>query len=148
MPPPGIEAAIGRTPGDAHLPAGNQLPMWSVGLHSQLEGRGPPGSTSHHVGQGALMKLLVSGYDYPNAPAILVPGVGHTSQNAKGDRLKSSRTTDRGVPTTARGLVARDFRELKRVYPDIPRPQLRALLQVLKATYPEIRTPPPRPVRR
>src|SRR5690554_1519400 len=71
------------------------------------------------------MKKLVKNYDPKTAPAINVPRRGHTigrssvgvvSRNIKGIK-------------NARRLLARDLRELRRVYPDIPSSALRELIK-------------------
>jgi len=67
------------------------------------------------------------------APAILVPKVGHTVGHPT--RGIVSRST-KGI-TSARQLLARDIRELKRVYPDIPRSQLEKLIEMNKKMYPQ-----------
>ena len=77
------------------------------------------------------MKKLVDGYDPETAPAILVDKVGHT---VKGPRGIVSRKTE-GI-TNVRQLIARDIKELRRVYPDIPNSQLQKLIQMNKEMYP------------
>jgi len=45
-----------------------------------------------------------------------------------------------GLPfTNARDLVARDIKELRRVYPDIPNQKLQELIRMNKEMYPELR---------
>jgi RHS repeat-associated protein len=90
---------------------------------------------AHHVGQGVLMNKFakVDGYDYAKAPAILVPSSGHTSIDPiSGSRLS---TNTKGI-NNARDLLARDVRELKRVYPDIPISKLQELTELNKKMYP------------
>ena len=72
-----------------------------------------------HAGQKAVMKKLVEGYDKNTALAINVPKIGHT---IKGENGIVSRST-KGI-TRARQLLARDIRELRRVYPNIPNSKL------------------------
>ena len=91
------------------------------------------GLDSHHVGQAAVMERLVPGYNRQTAPTILVPREGHTVRNANGDIV--SRRTD-GI-NSARDLLARDIRELRRVYPQLSNSQLRALIEANKKAYPE-----------
>ena len=43
--------------------------------------------------------------------------------------------------TNARDLLARDIRELRRVYPNIPNSKLKELIDLNKKMYPEMRKP-------
>jgi len=79
------------------------------------------------------MGNLIPGYNPATAPAILVPKVGHTIRGPNG---VVSRSTE-GF-TSARDLIARDIRELRRVYPDIPNSQLQKLIQMNKNLYPSV----------
>ncbi|PIO91199.1 RHS family protein [Pseudomonas syringae] len=96
---------------------------------------------SHHVGQKNLMKDLVEGYDPATAPAMLVPRVGHTvSKEGVGIVSRSRINPNTGLPfTSARDVVARDIKELRRVYPDIPNTKLQELIKLNKSMYPEMR---------
>jgi RHS repeat-associated protein len=104
--------------------------IWRVGAYNELKGV-EVGLDAHHVGQGAVMKRLIPNYNYQNAPAILVPKVGHT----KGVGVVSTKT--KGF-TNARQVVARDIRELRRVYGShgIPNSSLQELIQLNKKMYP------------
>ena len=102
--------------------------IWEVGLHSDLKKVGN-GLNSHHVGQKAVMKKLVKGYDVEKAPAILVPEYGHVF----GKKVLSRIT--KGFNSVEQ-LLKRDFRELRRVYPDIPESALEELLELNKKMYP------------
>jgi len=110
-------------------------PKWNVASHADnknlVKGRNL-GLDSHHVGQKALMKKLVDGYDPNTAPSILVPKVGHTVK--KGNLGVVSRST-KGLDTP-RQVLARDIKELRRVYPEIPNSKLRELIDMNKALYP------------
>ena len=86
------------------------------------------------MGQKVAMKKLVDGYDPMTAPAINVPKIGHT---IKGDNGIVSRNT-KGI-TSARQLLARDIKELRRVYPDIPNSKLQELIEMNKKLYLEMR---------
>ncbi|RDU22678.1 hypothetical protein DWV06_15410 [Anaerosacchariphilus polymeriproducens] len=97
--------------------------------------KGVEGLDAHHAGQKAAMKKLVDGYDPMTAPAINVPEVGHTRKHF--ERGIVSRST-KGI-TNARQLLARDIRELRRVYPDIPNSKLQELIEMNKKLYPEMR---------
>ncbi|WP_210729181.1 RHS repeat-associated core domain-containing protein, partial [Brenneria nigrifluens] len=99
------------------------------------------GLDSHHVGQKNIMKDLVEGYDPVTAPAILVPRVGHTvSKEGVGIVSRSRINSKTGLPfDNARDVVARDIRELRRVYPDIPNSKLKELIDMNKKMYPELR---------
>ena len=44
----------------------------------------------------------------------------------------------------ARDVIARDIRELRRVYPNIPREKIKELIEMNKAMYPEVRIKVPR----
>ncbi|WP_345860731.1 hypothetical protein [Shewanella algae] len=78
------------------------------------------------------MKKFIPNYDLNKAPAILVPKVGHTLRGPNG--IVSRKTS--GIDS-ARGLIARDIKELRRVYPDIPNSQLKKLIDMNKELYPE-----------
>jgi len=84
---------------------------------------------AHHVGQRALMKKFISGYNPNTAPAILVPKQGHTL----GSGVLSRGTTDF---LNARQVHARDIFELRRVYPNIPNSSLQQLIELNKSMYP------------
>ncbi|HID4616176.1 TPA: RHS repeat-associated core domain-containing protein, partial [Pluralibacter gergoviae] len=99
------------------------------------------GLDSHHVGQKNIMKDLVEGYDPMTAPAILVPRIGHTvSKEGVGIVSRSKINPNTGLPfTNARDVLARDIRELRRVYPEIPNGKLQELIDLNKIMYPELR---------
>ena len=92
------------------------------------------GMDAHHVGQKAVMEKMVSNYDSQTAPAISVPRIGH---RFLGDEGIVSRST-KGI-SNPRQLLARDIRELRRVYPDIPNSALRELVTLNKKMYEEMR---------
>jgi hypothetical protein len=107
---------------------------WDVGEHDIIRKNAESGLTSHHVGTDKAMREFISDYDRGTAPAMLVPGKGHISR------------IDPDVPAlarkskgfdSARNVVARDIRELRRVYPDVPNSQLRKLIEMNKQKYPE-----------
>lgn len=108
----------------------NGTGKYTVGAYNEIKST-VPGLDAHHVGQKALMKDMIPGYDPATAPSILVPKVGHT---IKGPNGIVSRSTE-GL-TTPRDVLARDVRELRRVYPDVPNPQLQQLIQMNKDAYP------------
>ncbi|WP_181424404.1 RHS repeat domain-containing protein, partial [Serratia marcescens] len=117
---------------------------WDVNSHqgnkNAVKGKNL-GLDSHHVGQKNIMKDLVEGYDPATAPAMLVPRVGHTvSKEGVGIVSRSKINPSTGLPfTNARDVVARDIRELRRVYPEIPNGKLRELIDLNKKMYPELR---------
>ncbi|WP_414920732.1 RHS repeat domain-containing protein, partial [Pseudomonas sp. IT-P218] len=117
---------------------------WDVNSHqgnkSAVKGKNL-GLDSHHVGQKNLMKDLVEGYDPAAAPAMLVPRVGHTvSKEGVGILSRGGVNGKTGLPfASARDVVARDIRELRRVYPDVPNAKLQELISLNKAMYPEMR---------
>lgn len=80
------------------------------------------------------MQDFIPGYDPATAPSILVPKVGHTIRGPNGI---VSRSTE-GF-SSARDVIARDIRELRRVYPDVPNSQLQELIQLNKDLYPAVR---------
>ncbi|MFX2575393.1 RHS repeat-associated core domain-containing protein, partial [Serratia marcescens] len=110
---------------------------WDVNSHqgnkNAVKGKNL-GLDSHHVGQKNIMKDLVEGYDPATAPAMLVPRVGHTvSKEGVGIVSRSKINPSTGLPfTNARDVVARDIRELRRVYPEIPNSKLRELIDLNK----------------
>ena len=104
-----------------------------VGAYKDV--KGVEGMDAHHVGQKAVMEKMVSNYDSQTAPAISVPRMGHT--RTAGEVGIVSRHTNGFV--SARQLLARDIRELRRVYPDIPNSALRELVTLNKKMYEEMR---------
>ncbi|RCW39606.1 hypothetical protein, partial [Paenibacillus prosopidis] len=105
---------------------------YQVGAYNDI--KGVEGLDAHHVGQKALMKKLVKNYDFNTAPAINVPKLGHTRRGPNGI---VSRSTD-GI-NSPRQLLARDIKELRRVYNDIPNSALKELIKLNKKMYPEMR---------
>ncbi|WP_143706576.1 RHS repeat domain-containing protein, partial [Xenorhabdus innexi] len=117
---------------------------WAVDEYGTLRGlvKGKNlGLDAHHAGQKAIMKNLVKNYDPNTGPAILVPKSGHTI--SRGDLGVVSRSTKHPATgekfTNARDLIARDIRELRRVYPEIPNKILNDLINMNKRMYPEVR---------
>ncbi|MDY3529842.1 hypothetical protein PG593_08645 [Riemerella anatipestifer] len=126
-------AAIALTKGKATddvLKAESNL--WKVGKYSELRGT-QVGLQAHHVGQSALMKKMVKGYNHNSAPSILVPEIGHVFKGPFG-RIS---TSTKGL-TTPRQVLARDIFELRRVYgpQGIPNTSLQKLIQMNKTMYP------------
>ncbi|MEC1180000.1 RHS repeat-associated core domain-containing protein [Metasolibacillus meyeri] len=100
---------------------------YEIGIHEDLIVKGAgTGLDSHHVGQKALMKKFIPSYDELKAPAILVPREGHT-RKAVGVGIVSRSV--KGIHG-ARDLLARDIRELRRVYPDISNAKLQELINM------------------
>ena len=110
--------------------AGTGVPF-QVGLYEDLVkvNRGT-GLDAHHVGQKARISNLVANYDLNKAPAILVPASGHSSIDPVRGRLSTSAINPRTKKpfANARELLARDIRELRRGYPEIPNSQLQELI--------------------
>ncbi|KSX99773.1 hypothetical protein APT96_05055 [Proteus mirabilis] len=109
-------------------------------LRAAVKG-GNTGLDAHHAGQKAIMADLVSGYDPKTAPAILVSKSGNTvSKEGVGIVSRSKINSSTGLPfKNARELLARDIRELRRVYSDIPNSALKELIAKNKEMYPEMR---------
>jgi hypothetical protein len=110
--------------------AGVNAGKYTVGTYNEIKGT-VAGMDAHHVGQQALMKDMIPGYDAATAPAILVPKVGHTIKGPEG--IVSRSTDGLNIP---RDVLARDINELRRVYPDIPNQQLQDLIRMNKEAYP------------
>jgi hypothetical protein len=112
--------------------------VFTVGDYKSLQkAAAGSGLDAHHVGQSAVMKKFIPGYNPDTAPAILVPKFGHT----KGSGVVSRSTT--GF-TNARQVLARDIMELRRVYPDISNSELRQLIHLNRTMYPNAFYKPPR----
>ncbi|WP_210364497.1 pre-toxin TG domain-containing protein [Bacillus sp. REN3] len=105
---------------------------YQVGAYKDI--KGVEGLDAHHAGQKAAMKKLVDNYDLNTAPAINVPKVGHTIKGPNGIVSRSTKGID-----NPRQLLARDIRELRRVYNDIPNSALKELIVLNKKMYPEMR---------
>jgi len=102
--------------------------VFEVGSYNTLKGV-EAGLEAHHVGQRALMKKFIPGYNANTTPSILVPKQGHTL---------GSGVLTRGTSgfSNARQVLARDIFELKRVYPNVPNSSLQQLIQMNKTKYP------------
>ncbi|WP_180850001.1 ribonuclease YeeF family protein [Bacillus sp. UMB0893] len=105
---------------------------YQVGAYKDI--KGVEGLDAHHAGQKSAMKKLVDNYDLNTAPAINVPKVGHTIKGPNGIVSRSTKGID-----NPRQLLARDIRELRRVYDDIPNSALKELIELNKKMYPEMR---------
>ena len=114
---------------------------FDVGLHKDLQKqKKDPDLRSHHVGQKAIMPNLVANYDEDNAPAILVHKEGHNNRKLelteKGE--KGTVSTKQVDPMTnkpfvsVRDLVARDIKELRRVYSNVSNEKLKELIELNK----------------
>ncbi len=124
----GALAAVAlRKPGLALKEESN---LWRIGAYKEMRGI-EKGLDAHHVGQSAVMKKLVAGYDHKLAPTILVPKLGHTIGTGVVSRSTAGFTS-------ARQVVARDIFELRRVYKaqGIPNSALQELIQMNKTMYP------------
>jgi len=102
--------------------------VFEVGSYNTLKGV-EAGLDAHHVGQRALMKKFLPGYNANTAPSILVPKQGHTLGSGVLSRGTSSFSN-------ARQVLARDIFELRRVYPNVPNSSLQQLIQINKTMYP------------
>lgn len=129
---PWVSASVLKVGGKAVAQSDN---LWKVGTYSEIKGL-QEGLDAHHVGQKAVMKKLIPGYDLLHAPAILVPEVGHTIGNATWPVGKRVVSRSGGGFTNARQVVARDILELRRMYPQIPNSALLELIQLNKTMYP------------
>lgn len=100
------------------------------GLHLGLD--------SHHAGMASLYEKLIPGYNRATGASIVVPSAGHSSKLANVGKLDNSminRKTGKEFDNV-RDVLARDIKELRRVYPDIPNAQLRALSAKNKNDFP------------
>ncbi len=114
------------------LGAAEGLGRYEVGSYNVLREGAEAGLDAHHVGQKALMRQFVEGYDLRTAPSILVPKAGHT----RGADVLSRNMSGFN---NARDVIARDIWELRRVILDIPNSQLQRLIELNKQMYPEVR---------
>jgi Hemolysin coregulated protein Hcp (TssD) len=105
--------------------------LWQVGQYEKLRNL-KPGLDAHHVGQKALMSKFIPGYDPLKGPSILVPKAGHTIKGVNGIVSRSTKGF-----SNARQVLARDIRELRRVYPTIPKSALKELIELNKKMYPK-----------
>jgi hypothetical protein len=108
---------------------------YDVGLYKDLLKSSERGvMDAHHVGQTAAMKKFIPDFNRDDAAAILVPSKGHTIRD--GVKTVSRKTTGFGSP---RDIIARDIKELRRVYPDIPKQKLRELIDLNKKLHSQVR---------
>ncbi|WP_314187293.1 RHS repeat-associated core domain-containing protein [Aggregatibacter kilianii] len=123
--------------------AGCPVKKYEVGAFDDLSKRSVgDGLDIHHVGQKKIMDRLVKGYDPQKAPSIAVPSEGHTRRTSiTNDRVSTKDINPRTNKPfdNPRDLIARDIKELRRVYPDIPNSKLQELIQLNKKMYPEMR---------
>jgi len=108
----------------------NVAEKYAVGPYKEIRGTAA-GMDAHHVGQKTIMEKLIPGYDPLTAPAILVPKVGHTIKGPNGIVSRSVEGLD-----SVRDVLARDVRELRRVYSDISNASLKELIRMNKEAYP------------
>lgn len=111
--------------------------LWQVGPYNEIQGA--KNLDAHHAGQGAWYKKLIDGYVYKTGPAINVPVKGHRekiSDLGEGTLGWLSRSMKMESPTP-RKILARDVRELRRVYPEIPNKALKELIDLNKSMYPK-----------
>lgn len=118
------------TPKNVSVHVGKSGAEYAVGAYKDVKGF--KGMDAHHVGQKAVMDKFIANYDPKTAPAISVPRYGHTV--GKGVVSRKSKGF-----INARQLLARDIRELRRVYPDIPNSALKELIFMNKKMYEEMR---------
>lgn len=102
--------------------------VYDVGEYQELKCES--GMNRHHIGQKAVMKKLVSGYDESTGPAIIVPAVGHTFKGTDGIVSRNSSGFRR-----VKDLVDRDIEELKRVYSKVPQPSVDKLIDLNSTKY-------------
>jgi RHS repeat-associated protein len=121
---------------------------YTIGLHDELTNwikESGSDLTSHHVGQGVVMQeVLGQQYIYIKGLAIAVPKAGHTKIGPNG-RLRTTTTnqviklaremgwdltTIEGKRSVLRYYLARDIRELRKVYPDISNSTLKELINL------------------
>jgi len=107
--------------------------LWEVSTYKDLRVNPTKNIDAHHVGQKALMKKFIPDYNWKNAPSIAVPTIGHRIKGPKGIVSRSIK----GV-SNVRNLIARDIKELRRVYGSqgIPNSSLQQLIQLNKSMYP------------
>jgi len=131
----GNPEGLGADAGAAMDAAEGSSNLWKVGRYEDIEGL-ESGLDAHHVGQRAIMKKFISGYDEAEGPSILVPKIGHTVRDEAEGVGVVSRST-KGINNVRDGL-ARDIRELRRVYgpKGIPNKALQDLIQLNKEMYP------------
>lgn len=116
---------------------GRSVPSkYDVGAYKDIRGT-VAGLDAHHVGQSAVMARLIPEYNAATAPTILVPKVGHTIRGPNGVVSRSTAGFE-----NARDVIARDIRELRRVYPDIPNGQLQQLIRMNRGMYPDAMSKP------
>jgi len=106
--------------------------IWKTGSYKELKGL-EKGLDAHHVGQKAVLKKFIPGYDLNKAPAILVPIKGHTTRGINGIVSRNTQGF-----SNAREVLARDIFELRRVYGSqgIPNSSLENLIKLNKKMYP------------
>ena len=82
------------------------------------------------------MKDFIPNYKSNDAPTIVVSTVRHNLK--KGGLPAGKQVVSRnGTFKNTRDLLARDIKELRRVYPDIPNSKLKELINKNKKMYPD-----------
>jgi len=102
-------------------------------LFLRLSAHYVPNILLRNMKKTAAMKKLVPGYNPKTAPTILVPKVGHTIKGPNGIVSRSAKGLN-----TPRDVIARDIKELRRVYPDVPNSKLQEVIQMNKDFYPSV----------
>jgi RHS repeat-associated protein len=103
-----------------------------VGSYSELKAAAKgSGLEAHHVGQAAAMEKAIPEYNRSTAPSILVRKEGHTISGPNGI---VKRTTAAASPASARNILARDIKELRRVY-NVPNDKLQEVIKMNKEMY-------------
>lgn len=111
--------------------------LWQVGEYNSI--KGAKGLDAHHAGQKAWFRKLIEGYDIGTGPSINVPVKGHRVKDENlgpGTMGWLSRSMKAEDPS-ARKILARDIKELRRVYPQIPNKALQELINLNKSMYPK-----------
>jgi len=109
---------------------------YEVGMTSDLRGKSVVGDdlAIHHVPQGKPAEQLKNGYDYENAPGMVVP----TKEHRDTPVLKGTEKAG-----SARNQLAKDIRDLRN-NTNAPNSSLQRLIQLNKQLFPDALIKPPK----
>ncbi|WP_103071755.1 polymorphic toxin-type HINT domain-containing protein [Aquimarina sediminis] len=129
---------------------------WMVGKYDELAKMAKGvGLDSHHLVQAEKMKALLGrvgkNFDYNKGASILVPLKGHRRRIKSSIKTLSRWTSKKSnkyiddalaegkkINEIGRDLMAKDIKEMRRVYKDVPNKKLKELIELNKKNYPEI----------
>ncbi|WP_062060390.1 polymorphic toxin-type HINT domain-containing protein [Aquimarina longa] len=135
----------------------DDLIKWTIGRYDDLHKLAKStGLDSHHLVQSKKMKVLLERlgkvFDHEGGISILVPFRGHRHKKLLSDEKVISRWNGKKINKyiddvleegkeiyqIGRDLLAKDIKEMRRVYKDVPNEKLQELIKLNKEKFPEL----------